>query len=68
MYIVDWWRFVGILILDYHIPPKDAWNCTLREYLMISTCKEKKSIRVEKSQDSQEEIEEHFKLMEMRNG
>jgi len=40
----------------------DAWSCTLRDYVSILTHSEKKSVRVSTSQESQEEIIEHFEL------
>ncbi len=53
---------------DFGIPISDAWNCTLREYIVLMTYKDKKAIRPHQSEESRVEAEEHFELMSLRNG
>jgi|TARA_R110000764_G_scaffold99742_3_gene184500 hypothetical protein len=65
---MDWWRFVGILVHDYHIPPSEAWNCTLREFCIITRCRDKKAIREQDSKATQEEIMDFFAMRELING
>lgn len=59
---------MGILVKEYHIPPKDAWGCTLREFCIISHCNDKKAIREKVSDASNEEILEFFAMRELANG
>ena len=59
---------MGILVHDYHIPPKDAWACTLREFCIITRCRDKKAIREKTSKATQEEIMDFFAMRELVNG
>ena len=33
--MIHWWVLVAQLVEKFHIPMKDAWNMTLREYTMM---------------------------------
>jgi len=59
---------VGHLIATFNMSPKDAWNCTLREYMMISTYKEGRAAAKEYSGDNQRDMLENFKMRELQLG
>jgi len=50
----------------YHLSPKDAWDTTLREFLMIVEGGKKQPIRGEHDRTTQRDIMEHFALMDLQ--
>lgn len=58
---------MGILVKEYHVSPHDAWNCTLREFCIITHCKDKKAIRQKVDETSNAEILEFFEMRELAN-
>jgi len=48
--------------------PHDAWSCTLREWVLFSTCKEKKPLRKEQGVENKAEIMEQWELRDLHNG
>ena len=65
--MIDWHIFVAQLITELKMAPSEAWNCTLREYVLLTTHKGKKPMREVHSKLSKTEILDKFKLMEMHN-
>lgn len=58
---------MGVLIHDFHIAPREAWGCTLREFCIILQCKKKPAMREESDTMTQQEILDFFKLREVMN-
>lgn len=42
--MINWWVFVAQLVDKFHIPMREAWSMTLREYNMLFRHKETKPV------------------------
>jgi hypothetical protein len=42
--VINWWVFPAQLVENFHIPMREAWSMTLREYTMLFRHKETKPV------------------------
>ena len=65
---IEWWRYPPALVDQYKISYKDAWNCTLREYIMLTQYKKENPIKIAEEESSALNIVENFKLRDIYCG
>jgi hypothetical protein len=65
---IEWWKFVGILVDKYHMSIKDAWNCTLADYMTIVMSSKGAPVSDVCDKSTQKDILEFFAWREVVDG
>ena len=62
---LDWAACVGVLVIDYHQPMREAWDLTYREYCLLVDVKHKlRGVEARKhyyDQDKTADLEAHLR-------